>query len=251
MFLYGIFQCEIPLASRNPSRSEICLVLIDSMAAAFAEDFDRSSSTSASPSLSRGRSRRSVHLALGGGAVADLLLWRNRSASASVAAAAAVSWILFELVGYSLPSLIANSLLLLFTILFFWAKSAALLNRPLPPLPKLEISQEVVERVSDVSRVWINRVLAVARAISIDRDRKLFLKVILVLWTVAYVGSLFSFLTFVFIGVILSLTLPALYEKFQDPIDDKLVILQSYIIKQYENVLNRTSRKSIKEKKMQ
>ena len=38
-------------------------------------------------------------------------------------------WFVFERAGYSLPSVLANALLLLVAILFFWAKSASLLNR--------------------------------------------------------------------------------------------------------------------------
>ncbi|KAL0906463.1 hypothetical protein M5K25_024960 [Dendrobium thyrsiflorum] len=221
------------------------------MAPAASFDLDRRPSIPESPQSSAfGRSRRSVHAALGSGAVADVLLWRNPTATASVAGAATVFWILFELAGYGLLSLAANSLLLLVTILFFWAKSASLLNRPLPPLPKLEVSEEVVGRVSGEARVWINHALSVARDIAIGRDRKVFLKVILVLWIVSYIGGLFSFLNFVYIGVVLSLTVPALYEKYQDLIDEKLCLAHSVLLKQYDNALSRTLRQSNKEKKL-
>lgn len=44
------------------------------------------------------------------------------------------------------------------------------ISRPLPPIPSLEISNEVVEKATERARVWINRVLAVARDIGIGRD---------------------------------------------------------------------------------
>ncbi|KAG0491373.1 hypothetical protein HPP92_004771 [Vanilla planifolia] len=222
------------------------------MVAAVVEDSDRSSSTAASLSSTYPNRRRfSVHGALGGGSVADTLLWRNRTAGVSVAVTASVFWILFELVGYSFLSLIANSLILLVFILFFWAKSAALLNRPLPPLPKLEISEEVVARVSEDVRIWINCALSVARDISIKKDRKLFFKVVLLSWIVSYVGSLFSFLTFIYIGVLLALTVPAFYENFQDHIDEKLGMVISFCLKQYEIAHSRISGQSNKKKKIQ
>lgn len=103
-------------------------------------------------------SRRSLHALLGGGAgthahsrrspirvenlgsvfsslvfsrlaVADLVLWRRRNVSAAAVAGATAVWFLFERAGYSFPSVMANALLLLVAILFFWAKSASLLNR--------------------------------------------------------------------------------------------------------------------------
>nr|CAD1840111.1 unnamed protein product [Ananas comosus var. bracteatus] len=208
------------------------------------------STAATAPSSSRGRARRSVHLALGGGSVADALLWRRRSAATAAAACATAFWYFFERAGYSFLSVVANALLLLVAILFFWAKSALLLNRPLPPLPNLEVSDEVVEKAANEARVWINRVLAIGHDIAIKRDRKVFLEVILVLWLVSYIGRFFNFLTVVYIGILLSLTVPALYDKYQDHVDEKLGIAHSLFLKQYDNILSKTG-ESRKEKKTQ
>jgi reticulon-3 len=58
-----------------------------------------------------------------------LLLWRRRNASAAAVVGATTVWFVFERAGYSFPSVLSNALLLLVAILFFWAKSASLLNR--------------------------------------------------------------------------------------------------------------------------
>jgi hypothetical protein len=55
------------------------------------------------------------------------------------------------------------------------------LCRPLPPLPNLEVSDAIVEKVADHALVWINRLLAVGHDIAIKRDRKVFIKVCLFL----------------------------------------------------------------------
>lgn len=183
--------------------------------------------------------------------MADVLLWRNRTAAISVTAGATAFWILFNFVGYSVLSLIANSLLLLVSIIFFWAKAATLLNRPLPPIPNLEISNEVVEKVAERVRVWINRVLAVARDIGIGRNRRVFLRVILVLWVISYVGSLFSLYTLVYFGVVLLLTVPALYDKNQDHVDEKLDLLHKELLKYYGDALSRSGVQTNKERKRQ
>lgn len=212
--------------------------------AAAAGKVDRSSS-------SAGATRPSVHRILGGRFVADVLLWRNRTAAISVAVGSTAFWILFNFAGYNVVSLIANSLLLLVSIIFFWAKSAALLNRPLPPIPNLEISNEVVEKSTERIRVWINRVLAVAKDIAVARDRKVFLQVILALWVVSYIGSLFSFYTLVYIGIVLSLTIPVLYEKYQDHVDEKLGVAREMFLGNFNNVLSLSGRQVNKEKKAQ
>ncbi|KAF8404954.1 hypothetical protein HHK36_009849 [Tetracentron sinense] len=188
-------------------------------------------------------SRFSVHQALGGGAVADVLLWKRRCSGASLLVAVSAIWFLFERAGYSLLSLIANVLLLLVVILFLWAKSASLLNRPLPPLPNLEVSEDFVGKASKAVGVWINRVLAIAREITLGRNVKLCLQVVLGLWVISYIGSLFNFLTLVYIGVLLSLSVPMLYDKYQDHVDDKLSVTHKVILTQYrkidENILRK------------
>ncbi|KAF7018650.1 hypothetical protein CFC21_031917 [Triticum aestivum] len=92
---------------------------------------------------------RPLHALLGGGAVADLLLWRRRNTSAAAVAGATLFWFLFERAVYSLASVLSNAVLLLVDILFFWAKSASLLNRVLVAMPT------VVERFVDWTVSWL------------------------------------------------------------------------------------------------
>ncbi|CAN6891853.1 unnamed protein product [Brassica oleracea] len=171
--------------------------------------------------------RVSVHNSLGGVfpfwcAVADLLLWRNRTGAVIVLVSSTVFWFLFERAGYNLLSFVSNVLLLLVAILFLWAKSASLLNRPLPPVPNMEIPEEFAVKAADDIRVWINRVLSIASDITIARNPIRLLQVSLVLWAISYVGTFINSLTLVYIGILLSLSVPLVYEKYQDHIDDKL-----------------------------
>ena len=63
------------------------------------------------------------------GTVADVLLWRRWGTSVAVLVGSTTLWFLFERAGYNLLTFISNVILLLVVILFFWAKSASLLNR--------------------------------------------------------------------------------------------------------------------------
>ncbi|KAF9600251.1 hypothetical protein IFM89_005075 [Coptis chinensis] len=200
--------------------------------------------------------RKSIHQYLGGASiVADVMLWKNYKATGLILLGSTSMWFLFERAGYSLLSLFSNALLLLVVIMFFWAKSASLLNRPLPPLPNLEVSDALVEKVADVAVVRINRVLEVARDITFKGDVKLFFKVASGLFTVSYVGSLFNFFTLVYIGVLLSLSVPVMYDKYQDQVDEKLRVSEKFIITYYrkldENVISKIPLPQSKEKKTQ
>ena len=61
--------------------------------------------------------------------VADVLLWKKWCGGVVMLTSATALWYLFERAGYNFLSFVANVLLLLVIILFFWAKSASLLNR--------------------------------------------------------------------------------------------------------------------------
>ncbi|PIA56643.1 hypothetical protein AQUCO_00700774v1 [Aquilegia coerulea] len=219
---------------------------------------DRSSGlthdSSMSSSSASSSSRKSVHQSLGGGAVADLLLWRKPKNSGLVLLGSTSMWFLFERAGYSLLSLFSNALLLLVIIMFFWAKSATLLNRPLPPLPNLEVSDACVEKIADATVARINRVLVVARDITFNGDVKLFLKVAGILLQISYIGSIFNFFTLVYIGVVLSLSVPVLYEKYQVQADEKLSVAQKFLSvysKKVDEVLSKIPVPQNKEKKSQ
>ncbi|CAI0557592.1 unnamed protein product [Linum tenue] len=198
--------------------------------------------------------RISVHQLLGGGSVADVLLWRRWGVSLTLLVVSSTSWYLFERAGYNLLTFVANVLFLLVLILFLWAKSASLLNRPLPPIPDLEITEETVDRVSQVVQVYVNHVLAVGCDIAIGRNLKVFLQISFVSWIVSYVGSLCSFLTFAYAGILLSLSIPVVYDKFQHQIDEKLVVAQRILEAQQrkidETLLKKLPRPSQKEKKV-
>lgn len=183
--------------------------------------------------------RPSVHQALGAGSVADLLLWRKWYASALLLASTTSLWLLFEFAGYNPLSFAANVLLLLVTILFVWAKTATLLNRPLPPVPDLEVSDETVEKVADAIRVWVNRALSVGHEIAICGNLRVLVQVAALFWLTSFIGNLCNFITFVYIGSLLALSIPVLYEKYQNQIDDHMLVVYKILDACYNAVLRR------------
>lgn len=62
-------------------------------------------------------------------AVADVILWRRKDLTVGILVVTFASWVVFERSGYTVLSLVSSVLLLLFSVLFLWAKSAAILNR--------------------------------------------------------------------------------------------------------------------------
>lgn len=196
--------------------------------------------------------RISVYDALGGGAVADTLLWRKCYGGVVTLIGSTVVWLLFERAGYNFLALFANSLLLLVVILFFWAKSASLLNRPLPPIPNLDISEESVLQAADEMRVWFNSALSTLHEIAVDGNLRTLILVAFGLWLISFIGSLFNFLTLIYVGILLSFSVPFLYETFQAQVDEKLVVVHknmSGVLKKADLILQKIPVSQKKEKK--
>lgn len=163
--------------------------------------------------------QRTVHQILGGGTVADVMLWRQKNVTVGILFVTLAAWVVFERSGYTLLSLVANVLLLLILILFLWAKAASILNRPPPPLPNLQLSEEAVNDAAAFIRSRVNGLLSVSHDIALGKNSKLFLKVAACLWLIAVVGGWTDFLTLGYTSLVIVLIVPALYEKWEDHVD--------------------------------
>ncbi|EFJ27044.1 hypothetical protein SELMODRAFT_96839 [Selaginella moellendorffii] len=164
---------------------------------------------------------RSVHQILGGGKFADVMLWKQKRKSIGILGGSTLVWFVFEWSGYTLISLVANIVLFLLIALFAWANLAALVNRPLPPVPEVQLSDEKSNKIAKRVAKEVNGVLNYARSLSTGKDFPMLLKVItcLMLWVLGNVGQWFSLLTLIYLGVIGTLTLPLAYERHEDQID--------------------------------
>lgn len=209
--------------------------------------------TSAKPRLFN--RQKSIHQILGGGKHADVLLWRHKFMSAGIVFGSTIVWLLFEKSGYNLLTIVGNTMLILLVALFIWSNAAAFLNRSPPPLPELELSEEMVTSFASALREQINRSLAVAHDIALGKDFKRFLKVVVVLWGLSLVGGWFHFLTLIYILIVVAHTCPAVYERYEDHFDNYAKKALDGANKQYRkidaSVFAKFSRSPMKDKKAQ
>ncbi|KAK9196010.1 hypothetical protein WN943_004138 [Citrus x changshan-huyou] len=168
--------------------------------------------------------QRTIHEILGGGLAADVILWRRKNVTVGILLVTLAAWVVFERSGYTLLSLVSSVLLLLIAILFIWAKAAAILNRPAPPLPELHLSEEMVNEVAALIRTRVNDFLSVSQDMALGKNSRLFFRVALYLWLISFVGGLTDFLTLGYTSLVIVLTLPALYERYEDHIDKYAIL---------------------------
>ncbi|KAK4487808.1 hypothetical protein RD792_005502 [Penstemon davidsonii] len=174
-----------------------------------------------------------VHKVLGGGKPADIFLWRDKKVSAGVLGVATAIWVLFELLEYHLLTLVCHILILGLAILFLWSNAASFINKSPPKIPQVILPEDIVLGVASALRIEFNRGFAIIRDIASGRDLKKFLAVIAGLWVLSILGSCFNFLTLFYICFVSLLTVPVLYEKYEDQVDALAEKAEAEFKKQY------------------
>ncbi|KAM7494723.1 hypothetical protein LguiB_029332 [Lonicera macranthoides] len=194
----------------------------------------------------------SIHQIMGGGKAADVILWKRQHVSCGIIVVATVAWLLFERAGLPFLTVCSNVLLILIVLLFLRANYTVLKNEQLQSLPELVLSEEMVNNAAASFRVKINYMLLMAHDITVGKDFRLFFKVVVGLWLLSVIGSLISFFTLAYIGIIISVTIPALYNKFEDRVDRYAGLIHRKFSKHYkivdESVISRFPRPSSKDK---
>ncbi|KAG2277570.1 hypothetical protein Bca4012_042131 [Brassica carinata] len=188
-----------------------------------------------------------VHKVFGGGKPADIFLWRNKKVSGGVLGAATLSWILFELLQYNLLTLFGHISILALAVLFLWSSVTTFIHKTPPHIPEVHIPEDVVLQLASGLRIEINRGFTLLRNIALGRDLKKFLMVVAGLWVLSKVGSSCNFLTLIYIATVILFTVPVLYEKYEDKVDDFGEKAMKEIKKQYavldEKVLSKVMSK--------
>ncbi|CAK9137014.1 unnamed protein product [Ilex paraguariensis] len=224
----------------------------DSSSSSSDSEDDKSSSLKSKVYRIFGR-EKPVHKVLGGGKPADLFLWRDKKISAGILGGATAIWLLFEMIGYHLLSLVCHGLILALAILFLWSNASTFINKSPPRIPEVYIPEEPVLQFASALRVEINRAFAFLRDIASGRDLKKFLSVIAVLWVLSIVGSCCNFLTLFYIAFVSLHSVPVLYEKYEDQVDSFAEKAMVEIKKHYAvfdvKVLSKIPRGPLKDKK--
>lgn len=198
---------------------------------------ERCSSSSSGASAYRLFDRqRSIRQIMGGGKAADVILWKRSSISFAIIIVATVAWFLYEWSGLPFLSISSDILLILIVVQFIRANTAAFLNKRLRPLPELVLSEEMVNNAAASFRVKINYVLLIAHDITLGKDFRLFFKVVAALWLLSVIGSYFSFFTLAYFGTIISITIPVLYNKYEEHVDRYAGLVHNRISKHYKTV---------------
>ncbi|KAG6526790.1 reticulon-like protein B8 [Zingiber officinale] len=197
--------------------------------------------------------QKTIHRIFGGGQSADLLLWRNKKISSSVLTCATAIWVLFEWLNYHFLTFLAFALFVIMLVQFGWSNISVVLNRSTTQVPRVAIPQDVFVNVATSLGAQINQFLNYIQDVACERNLRQFLVVAASLWAAAIVGTWCNFLTVIYVGFVCAHTLPVVYEKYEDEIDEFLYKLLGQVQDRYSkvdvSVLSKLSRGNLKSKK--
>ncbi|KAL0463542.1 UNVERIFIED_CONTAM: Reticulon-like protein B9 [Sesamum latifolium] len=194
-------------------------------------------------------SEKPLHALLGGGKAADILLWRNKNLSAAILLGFTIIWFLFEVLEYNFVTLLCHAFMILMLALLVWSIGADLVD--LNRLDPRTIT------VPESTFRWMfakaNRILLRFYDVSSGKDLKTFILAIAFLWILSGIGDYFSSLNLLYTAFVCLMTIPPLYERYQDQVDYLASRGNRDMRKLYKKIdsriLNKIPRGPVKEKK--
>ncbi|XP_062153334.1 reticulon-like protein B8 isoform X2 [Alnus glutinosa] len=199
--------------------------------------------------------QKPVYNLLGGGKSADVLLWRNKKVSASFLTGATAIWVLFEWLEYHCLTLVFFALVLGMLAQFIWSNASGLFSRSQTKVPRLVLPEEIFVNIAITISAEVNRALSFLQDVASGGNIKQLLVVLASLWAAAVLGSWFSFLTVLYVGIVAAHTLPVFYERYEDQVDSFVYKVLQQIQDNYrkldDGVLSKIPKGKLKGKKFE
>ncbi|KAF3643484.1 putative non-specific lipid-transfer protein 2-like [Capsicum annuum] len=164
--------------------------------------------------------QRPIHSVLGGGRVADILLWRDTRFSAAILIAVAAMWFLFEVVDYTFVTLVCHVSITSMLIVFIWSAGADIFGWTPPSIPKDILQDTTFEEFASTLHKKFNNFLSTCQFVACGNDAKSFFLAIISLYVLSVIGNYISTLNLLFFGLLCMETLPFLYERYEEEVED-------------------------------
>ncbi|KAF7136098.1 hypothetical protein RHSIM_Rhsim08G0104600 [Rhododendron simsii] len=150
--------------------------------------------------------------------VRDVVLWRRKKLSISVLLVATAIWVLLDVYEFNFLTLISWAGMVVVTSAFLWGNILRLLNKEPPDLSGLEISEQRAVEMARKFKSGIEEGIRWMLSVAVEGDCFTFAGTIAALWVVSELGSHFDLLTLLYTGIVLGMTMPPIYVKYEDKI---------------------------------
>ncbi|XP_057951955.1 reticulon-like protein B9 [Malania oleifera] len=198
--------------------------------------------------------QRSIREVLGGGKVANVVLWEDRIVSAGLLIGVALIWFLFEIVEYTFVTLLCHILITTMLVVFIWSAGADIFNWNSPKVPDVLLEETLYKEAALIVHARFQDSSEMLFSIACGKNPKLFFLVVVFLWILSIIGTYVSFVNLLFVGFLCIETLPYLYQRYEEDVDDLAYFANRRIRRIYKifnlKVLGKIPRGPVKEKSM-
>ncbi|KAG2259155.1 hypothetical protein Bca52824_078449 [Brassica carinata] len=146
----------------------------------------------------------------------DIYLWRRKKLAFSVLLVSTATWVLINIYGFNSITIVSWAAMAIVSMVFLWGSLLRLLSKVEPDLSGLEVSDEFVAERARSCRKLMEEMVRWMFTVGVESEWFVFAKTILGVWILSRIGNLLDFHTFLFIGLVIGLTLPKLWEKHGD-----------------------------------
>ncbi|XP_059639683.1 reticulon-like protein B13 [Cornus florida] len=150
----------------------------------------------------------------------DTILWRRKKLSLSLLIVATAIWITLEVYQLNFITVASWVALFIVTSAFVWGNFLRLLNKETPDMSGLEITEESAVEMAHTIREWVGRGVQWMLRVGAEGDWFVFARTVAMLLLLSYVGQLYDLLTLLYIGIVVGMTVPVIYEKYEDKFKD-------------------------------
>ncbi|ESQ46304.1 hypothetical protein EUTSA_v10000566mg [Eutrema salsugineum] len=158
--------------------------------------------------------------------VEDIYLWRKKKLAFSVLSVSTVTWVLLSIYGFNSITIVSWTAIAIVSMVFLWGSLLRLLSKVEPELSGLEVSEEFVAETVRSCRKLMEEMVRWMFRVGAESEWFVFARTVLGFWILSRIGNLLDFHTFLFIGLVVGLTVPKLWEKNSDRIQKLLANLK-------------------------
>ncbi|WMV17187.1 hypothetical protein MTR67_010572 [Solanum verrucosum] len=152
--------------------------------------------------------------------IRDVILWKRKSYSVVALLAATAIWLALEVYGLTFITLFSWIAMFVIAFTFLWGNIHMLLGKDPLDMSRMYISDESVVEAGTKFRESVENSLRFLFSVSTKREWFVFAGTLASLELLSVVASYFDLLTLLYIGIVVGLTVPVVYVKYEDRIKD-------------------------------
>nr|GMC62301.1 reticulon-like protein B13 [Ipomoea batatas] len=174
--------------------------------------------------------------------IKDILLWKRKRLNIAAIVISTATWVALEI--YRFNFITAASWVAMFVVaaFFIWGNIDRLLGKePAADMSRVYISQQSAEKTAHVFCRCVNQSVEFTLRLGAEREWYVVAAAVAALWVLSVIASHLDLLTLLYIGEMVGLTVPVIYNKYEQKIKESGQRFKVQYRRYYNMVLQKSS----------